>query len=233
MAGRVPFPQLTSLVAELRQDTATRWAWRALRAATLEHRDRERPPGVAARFTAAGERYYGFKGRHRATARGLRSQPPRKTLYVASGALRAGLLRRTYRRLPKSQERVGFRLTLRGGAMNFLAGLRPVLGQTQTLGLSSSLIAAFPVRAHQRGGRPVSAYQAPARQVTRLAVTGASLTRAAESWADQFGWDARDLRWIGQRYRVNFLRILRSAAVSKKGRLKAAFVSRHLEQHDG
>jgi hypothetical protein len=211
-------------------ETAT---FRALRAAILEHRARTTPPGVAARFDPPGEKFYRFQGRYRNTPRGVRQHKPGKRLYVHSGATRATLLRRNPRRLPGRGDRVAFRLTLRGGALNFLSRLRPVIGEVARLGSITYFARAHQVSPHVRAGIQVSGYAAPARAVTTTRVLGHDVVHAAETWASQFGWDDRDHEWIGRRFKLNFLQILRRAAVSKKGRLKAAFVSRHLEQHDG
>jgi hypothetical protein len=236
VAGRVPFPQLASLAKDLRAETAEKWSWRALRAAILEHRARTTPPGVAARFSHAGEQFYRFQGRYRTTPRGVKRHKASKILYVHSqGAksTRATLLRRNPRRLPGRGDRVAFRLTLRGGALNFLSRLRPVIGEVARLGSITYFARAHQVSPHVRAGIQVSGYAAPARAVTTTRVLGHDVVHAAETWASQFGWDDRDHEWIGRRFKLNFLQILRRAAVSKKGRLKAAFVSRHLEQHDG
>jgi len=225
-----PMPQLSSLWKDLKQETLEKWAWRALRAAFMEWRDRRRPPGVAARFRRAGERFYGFKGRTRLTT-------AEKLLYVGKGTFRDQLLRRKPKRrkgLGKGQ--VGMSFSLGGGVMNLLGSITPTAGVTRS---QTSVIVNLPgvsVDQHERRTpsgslTTVSAYRLPAREFFREVAT-VTVQKAAESWRDQFGWDRRDETFIAMRFRAHMHMILRKAAVSKKGKLKATFVSNHLREHD-
>lgn len=203
--------RLRRIAEALRSDVFRRVMASAQKAALVWWRDRVTPPGVAARFTSAGERFYRFGDRGTTQAR-------KRPLYVQSGQLRAAVLRRR----PTTRYKGGAvetRLSIDGGALNALSRVNPLRAQHRT---TRTVVVSYQVPAHQRrspGGKLVAVvgYSVMREQAVRTRVD----VRAPPSMRAEFAPRPADLRAIEARVRYEWERAAKRIALTKDGRIRA------------
>jgi hypothetical protein len=215
------------LALVIRGDIWNRWMAIAQKRALIWWRDRIVPPGLKARFTVAGAKYYGF---------GMRLRKPSSLMpyFRVSGALEAMLMKRRPKTPRASLNSNIVRTTLKfgGGALNFLMStgkpdMRPVVGysvayvqKTETFNVSSY------TRAYRTAGG-IKSVTIPSYTMTRVAKRRTvTPQRAGEPHGVTFGRFTRDAPAIAARVAVEFRRIVRSSAYDKRtGDLKSSILN--------
>lgn len=225
------FKDLEGLVKSLKGELFSKWMRRAQKQALTEWRDREQAPGLAARFTKAGEQFYNFSKRL------FRRKLP---AYVHTGALRDMMKRRTPKALNNRGTDVVTVFKYGGGALNFLGTIQGVksISVTRvpiTVNMPAVNRKASTVRRYTVPGGTVThehsvrAHSVRAYSFTRQATKKTVIT-ASKSYAAEFAEFTRDQAWISKRVGVIFSMIARRASVDKKsGGIKSSV----LENQDG
>lgn len=214
IASANPLPDLQRLVDQLRGDLFARWMGRAQKGALIEWRDRTQAPGLAARFTFAGNDFYGFRGHN---GRSYFVQKGRLPDYVKTGRLRDMLAKRKPRTIRGSKADVTTRLAYGGGALNFLANIGPILSEHKEVTRVPIVVAGYAYKHHKSAKIVV----VPAHPSTRRRIRWV-YERSSESYADAFGRFDRDRPWIANRVGELFLVIFQRAALTKGGQLRSA-----------
>ena len=199
-------PDLDRLVAQLRGDLFVRWMKQAQKAALIDWRDRSGTPGLAARFTKAGDSYYGFTPRSKSYNKKKGGLPD----FVFTSALREMMKSRQPKSINNGNTEAITRIKFGGGALNFLQSVKKTLGFTITV--SSTKTA---VEAYFRRGKAVKGYQGTRKHRT------ISTTRGTVDYAEEYGRLGRDIPWLKSKVQENFIRIFRKAALTKGGTLKS------------
>lgn len=207
----VPLADLEAMAAQVDGGLFVRWMKQAQKAALIEWRDRTATPGLAARFTHGGEDFYGF------TPRTLKYNKQKGGLpdFVRTGGLREMVKART----PRSQNNGNLEaittLKFGGGALNFLQNITRTSSEPAGTKSNSVTIKAYVRRGPGGKGQiAVNSYLG-----TRKSKTYTKVTQTI-NYAAEYGQAANDLPWIEEKVKEHFLRIFRSAAVTKGGRLK-------------
>ncbi len=209
-----PLPDLQRLVDQLRGDLFARWMARAQKGALLEWRDRMQAPGLAARFTFAGNDFYGFKGQH---GRSYFVQKGRLPDYVKTGHFRDMLAKRKPRTVRGSKVDVTTRLAYGGGVLNFLANIGPVIGEHKEVTRVPIVVAGYAYKHHKTAKIVV----VPGHAATRRRIRWV-FERSSESFADAFGKFDRDRPWIANRVGELFQVIVQRAALTKNGTIRSS-----------
>lgn len=236
-----PLPDLEALVRQLRGDLFQRWMTRAQKGALLEWRDREQTPGLAARMTAPGEKYYRWGDRApRYYAQKIPgyvrnfSAPVRE--YFKTGALRQRLLARRPKAI-RGGDVVRTRLAYGGLSLNFMDGpsYRPVQQVVRLVERVSITVREHAVAAHQRSVRTrsglrrvmVAGYQVGAHRVDRI-VGRSQLVRGGEPYGRAWGaaFKQLDAPWIQTRVAELFRAIVSKAALDRRGRVRSAVLEK-------
>lgn len=209
----VAFKDLDAFVQQLRGDLFARWMRRAQKAALLEWRDRKDPPGLAARFTAAGAAFYRFGPR---SSYGVLNRIKGGTQhYVLTGGTRDMMAKRRPTAVRGTQDIVS-RLKYGGGKLNFLTNVGAVTGRNVVRWRETVAVAGYTYK-HHKTGATVSVSPGTSNRA-RKKVT---FTRSATSYAADFGRFLRDSPWIADRTAVLFREIIRRAAFTKGGMLRS------------
>lgn len=206
-------PDLQHLVDQLRGDVFARWMARAQKGALIEWRDRTTAPGLAARFTFAGNDFYGFRSQH---GRSYFVQKGRLPDYVKTGRLR-DMMKARLPRTVRGTGDVTTRLAYGGGALNFLTAIGPVIGEHKEVTRIPVTVAGYSYKHHRSGAIVVVASHPGTRKRIRWVYE-----RSTESFADAFGKFDRDRPWIANRVGELFLAIFRAAALTKRGELRSS-----------
>lgn len=209
-----PLPDLQRFVGQLRGDLFARWMGRAQKAALIEWRDRTQAPGLAARFTFAGNDFYGYRGQH---GRSYFVQKGRLPDYVKTGSLRDMLAKRKPRTIRGTKADVTTRLAYGGGHLNFLANIGPVIGEHKEVTRVPIVVAGYSYKHHKTAKIVVVPGHAATRQRIRWV-----FERSSESFADAFGRFDRDRPWIAARVPELFLKIYQRAALTKAGTIRSS-----------
>jgi hypothetical protein len=221
MATTNPLPDLQRFVDQLRGDLFARWMARAQKGALLEWRDRAIAPGLAARFTFAGNDFYGYRGQH---GRSYFVQKGRLPDYVKTGRFRDMLAKRKPRTIRGSKADVTTRLAYGGGALNFLTNIGPVVGEHKEVTRVPIVVDGYAYKHFKTGKIVVVASHSETRRRVRWVYE-----RSSESFADAFGKFDRDRPWIANRVTELFQVIFQRAALTKGGQVRSSV----LEEVDG
>ncbi|MES2340006.1 MAG: hypothetical protein V4537_18080 [Pseudomonadota bacterium] len=213
-----PLPDLERFVDQLRGDLFARWMARAQKGALIEWRDRTTAPGLAARFTFAGNDFYGYHGQdHDVGSRGYMQKKGFLPVYVKTGRLRDMLAKRKPRTIRGSKADVTTRLAYGGGALNFLSNIGPILNSHRETTRVPIVVAGYSYKHHKTATIVVVPGHAATRKRIRLVVE-----RSSESFADAFGRFDRDRPWIAARVPELFMKIYERAALTKGGTLRSS-----------
>ncbi|HYG69177.1 MAG TPA: hypothetical protein VD838_16015 [Anaeromyxobacteraceae bacterium] len=213
-------PDLGSLTKNLKRVYLVRWMRIAQKRALIEWRDRDKAPGVMARFTKDGSTFYDFSERNPWYNRYKGYTPD----FVNTGNFRTMLRSR----VPTSPRKVAgdlvtTRLKYGGGVLNLLVDRHGEKVRTVT----STTIATF-VDPHIRGAPwtandPGGMVVVKGYQQTRVTKT-VEITRATESYSKEFGKFARDREWIVARTNAIFLELWRKAVLTKRGKVRTKYM---------
>lgn len=209
-----PMPDLTRLVAQLRGDLFRRWMARAQKAALIEWRDRTQAPGLAARFTTAGNDFYNFRGLH---GRSYYVQKGRLPDYVKTGRLRDMQAARRPQTIRANDGDVVTRLRIGGGALNLLTTIGPVIGETREVSRVTVVQSGYSYAHHKTGATVTVAAHPTTRQRIRW-----KYERASESFADAFLKLDRDRAFLAEATERHFRAIVRGAAMTKGGTIRSS-----------
>lgn len=209
-------PDLERLVLQMKDTLFARLMRRAQKAALAEWRDRTTAPGLAARFTDAGAKVYGYgeRGRYYYGHKGMLPD------YVKTGRLRDMLLKRKPRSSNAGGDDVRTRIAYGGGVLNFLTTIGPVISEKREVTRVAITIDAYTYKHHKTGALvSVAAYPSTRRRIRY------AYQRASESYAAAFGRFDRDRPWIAKRVDELFLLMFRRLALKPDGTLKTSAVS--------
>jgi hypothetical protein len=200
---------LDGLVSQLRGDLFVRWMKQAQKAALLLWRDRSETPGLQARFTRAGDSYYGFTPRAKSYNRRKGGLPD----FVYTTGLREMMKSRQPKSLNTGNTEAVTRIKFGGGALNFLTAVK------KTVGFVVSIVSTkTQVKAYFRGTKTVKGYEGTRKHKT------ISRTRGTVNYAEEYGRLTRDMPWLQNKVKELFLAIFRKAGLTKSGQLRSTAV---------
>jgi len=208
------------IIAALSEEHYNRLAVKAAKETLLEWQRSERPPGLMARFTRAGARFYHYRGYDRESIKHKKWRRDKQP-YVRGGSLRAMLRKRKPKRVVV-RGKAGAVLKIGGGALNFLSNVRPVeirrMRVTRSIMVQPSPASPYS-RTNDGGTHSVRGYS---RDPYPLMVSGIEYqrTRAGHDHAEQFTDLDLDRRWLQTRFAVHFKKLLNKRAFTKTGKLR-------------
>ncbi len=183
-------PGLEALVFRLKGKTLISLLRKAQRQVLMEWRDRRASPGIAARFTTAGEKFYAFGQRWGGYWRKKGSLPD----FWKTGRLRDMNLARKPRAVNGTGATVITRMKLGGGPLHNLTTVGGITNLQRVVDRSPVVVSPY-TYTHARTGTLVSVAQSQqVRTRTRLVVE-----RSSRSMADEFIDTVRDRPWIERR----------------------------------
>lgn len=213
--------ELRMIESLIRSDIWNRWVAKAQRNALVWWQQRRVPPGVAARFTISGVTYYGFGSRLRKPY----SIPPYYSTRSNGGLEQAILSRKP--RTSRMDGTVVSRLAFGGGALNFMTttsrpDMRPVVGWTRN---SRAITETYNVASYTRSTKSGASVTIAGYSATRTrTLTKSAPVRGGDTYAVAFGRFAKDRPVIQARVLVELRKIVRKAAYTKGGDIRAAWL---------
>jgi hypothetical protein len=212
--------QMRALAEQIRGEVWRRWYGLAQRRALLWWKLRRVAPGVAARFTNDGARYYGYGNR-------LRKPSSLLPYYKVNNGLELLILNAN--RKPKTKRTGGGPvetvLAFGGGSLNFMTrdNYRPVIGWTRTTRvLHESFNVGSYTRATKSGSVQVQAYSMSRWRT----VNKSSPRRGGPTHAEAFGNMLRDRPALEARVAIEMRRIIQRSAIDKRtGKIKTSVLA--------
>lgn len=203
-------PDIDALIKQLKDDVFIRWMRAAQKKALLEWRDKQTGPGLAARFTHAGNKFYKFTPR----SGKYDSQKGYLPDFVRTGSLRDSMTNRK----PVSVNGVGeaiTRMKYGGGALSFLGDKKGITSVSKASVTTQASVAGYS-RTIKGAVVSVRAYTA-IRHGVKI-----NVSRGGLSYADEFADFTQDAPWIKQRSNEIFGQIVKSATM-KNGQLRSRY----------
>lgn len=212
--------QLRVLSTLLRSDIWNRWVGIAQRRALIWWQQRRVPPGVAARFTVAGAKFYGFGPR-------LRKPSLIPPYYTVTGEMERTILARKpkTKQASKNSGVVESRLAFGGSWLNVMdrENFRQIQGYVR---VSRSTTESFNVASYTRKTRSGSTVKVEGYSMNRTKTFGRwTPERGGDTHAAIFGKFAKDAPAIQARVAVELRRIVQRSAYDKRtGRIKSSLI---------
>lgn len=203
--------RLHNIAQGLRPEIFRRAMASAQKAALVWWQKRTVPPGVAARFTAAGAKFYQF-GR-----RGTKQAQVLPYFHLTGGLQRQVLSRRPHTQY--AGETVESRLSIDGGVLNLLSRVYPIRGVLKRVRTVNENYTVRPyTRRNPKSGAMVhvSGYTASRRRMLRET----EWRRAPPSMRDEFKVRPIDLRAIEARTKYEWERAVKRIALTNDGRIR-------------
>lgn len=205
----------------LKSNIWDRFVAKAQRRALMWWKKRTVPPGLAARFTIAGARFYNF---------GRRGRKPSTLLpyYLDKNNLRPFIL--SAARVPKTSRNTGqvvTRLAFGGGTLNFMGNtgkpnMRAVTGWTRT---TRTISENFNVASYTRTLRSGTVVKVNSYSMSRVrTVSKATQVRGGETHAAMFGNLSKDKPALEARVAIELRKIVEEDAFTKGGDIKTALL---------
>jgi hypothetical protein len=183
-------PGLEALMFRLKGKTLISLLRKAQRQTLLEWRDRTAAPGLAARFTTGGEKFYAYGQRWGAYWRKKGSLPD----FWKTGRLRDMNLKRSPRSVNGTGATVITRMKLGGGVLNNLVSVGGITGMQRIVQRAPVVVSPYSYT-HHRSGTAVSVAQTTQMRTTNKLV----VQRSSRSMAEEFIDTVRDRPWIERR----------------------------------
>ncbi len=211
----VVLKDITATIDNIRYKYLIRWMRSSQRAAVLEWRDREIPPGVKVRFNRLGKAFYGFSNRRERYRRKKGHSPD----YVKTGTFREQVMHRKPQAIVSGGQ-VVTKFSIGGGAMNLLTNVRGIKREVYLRETKSVNVRAYTQARSVHGKHPAVHKVAVRGYAQKRTSTKATSTPADKTYRQEFELVPADLEFMKFKAEQNFIETYRGAAFTSKGELR-------------
>ncbi|MEY2855634.1 MAG: hypothetical protein RL030_2766 [Pseudomonadota bacterium] len=204
-------PDITAWVQQLKDVYVYRWMREAQKAAVNAWMQRAIGPGVKARFTDAGARFYGFTNRNGFYDQWKGYLPD----FVLTGSFRDQVLARKPRSANTGGGDVITRVSIYGGVLNALSGLR---GEINVVRSRVTEVVTVPSYTRVQNGvtKTIKGYQ---QSKSHTKVTSSP---APKTYAEEYAVTSADIAWVQAETQRQFHAIVAKRGINKRsGGLRA------------